>query len=367
MSVEQIFNAANKLKNYDVTIDDVSLIKECIVSVEISYVNNTPEVIARLLFNDLYDMNLLRTWRDCEVNVSYIDVYDKAVSKDFVITNVTEKYSTENEKLFVIDMQDKFSYTLDNSFLSKGFKTNPLTALQEYISYFEFEDETFLSEFTENYNFTVPKNMSNLKFFLSEFSRYGYTFYQDKSGICVKSLTDLLPESLVFNGLYLNETDNQLYKNKIISLKSSLNNRGYILPQTRSLYYDLYNKNIIHYTDNDNDKYSINTDSFNLQSTDGFKDVCQSRESDGKQTLFLKESFMRQSELEMVVNGYSSNDINQQYQIHLRGNKSTSDSQAKGNLIVNGYYISNEVTDKIVGDTLIQQIKLGRSDLTSRT
>lgn len=369
MISDRLFSVSNKLKNYDVKVGEVELFNETILSVEVSYKNNTPVVFGKLIFNDIYDMNLIHVWRDVGVHISYIDVFDVQVSKNFTILSVTEQYDNMFKKVFVLELQDNFSYELENSYLSKGFNSDPTLALKEFITELEIgEIEGSSLEFTNvgsAYNFVVPKNISNLEFFLHEFYKHGYTFYQDKYNVCVKSLSDLSPETLPDNGLFMNETNNQLYKNKIIDIMSSFNNRISILPKTRSLGYDFNSKNMSSEIDNDMTQYFLNSDPFNIQNTHGYRDVRQQHLDFNQHNLMMKKSFLDQAEIEMIVNGYCNNDLNQVYELKLKGNVATTDTQSKGNLIMNGYYISNKVTDKIVGDSMVQKISLHRSDLTS--
>jgi len=367
---DRLFNKANKLQDYHVFIDDVDLIKETIISVEVSYKNNTPIVYSKVIFNDIYDMNLLRTWRNIEVQISYIDIFDESINKKFVILNVTEQYDDSFKKVLVLELQDKFSYVLENSYISKSFNDNPTSAFLAYAKELEIDAISDLTLETTNvestYNFVVPNNESNLSFFIKELYKHGYTFYQNKTSICVKSLSDLAPEILPVNGLYLNETNNQLYQNKIISLISSLNNRSNILPKTRSVSFNSNTKSLEFGEDNDMTQYFLNSDPFDLQDSNGVRDVTQPHLDFNQHNLMMKESFLDQAEVEMIVNGYVKNDINQVYELQLKGNLATANTQASGNLVMNGYYVCNKITDKIVGDSLLQKVSLHRSDLTSR-
>ena len=78
----------------------------------------------------------------------------------------------------------------------------------------------------------------------------------------------------------------------------------------------------------------------------------------------MKDAFLSRANIEIVVNGYAQNDLNQIYELQLKGNKSTSDGQSKGNLIIGGKYVSYKLIDKIVADTMVQKIMLYRADLT---
>ena len=373
---EKVLNAGNKLKSYSLKIGPVDLVKEVISSIELSFRNDTPVVLGRVMFDDTYDMNSQVTWRDVSVKIFYMDMFDKSVDMEFYITELKEVYDDTFKKSFVMELQDKFSYTLQNSYLSKSFKTDPVTALKKYIEELKLTSyKTDFDSISGSSEMVVQRHIDNLTFFLSEFYRRGYSFYQTKEKIVVKHIDKLKPKSLPENDPgkpYKNETDNQLYKNKITALKTFFMRRRVIPPVTKSIAYNPAKKTVVSITDNDNSPYYLADDAFNLQTVTpgggfhGTREITQSHLNFDQHKLVLKDSFVRQSELEMVVNGYVKNDVNQVYELQLKGNQAGGEQQAKGNTVISGKYVSNTVMDKIVGDAIVQKIHLYRADLTKK-
>jgi hypothetical protein len=362
---DKIFTTANKLSDYSVKIGEINLIKECIISVEIIYDNSSPKILSSVIFDDLYDMNLQQEWNETTVQINYIDVFETQVQHDFIIVDIIEKYNNQNDKFFIIKLQDKFSYILEHSFLSKSFNTNIINAIEEYITELNLENYNYdFSSLTENYNFIISKHIHNLESFQIELRKQGFSFYQTKNAIVIKSLTDLIPSSLPINGLYLNETDNQLYMNRIIELRNIFNRRNQTPPSTRAVAFDLSTKTIQSLESNDITDYILNTDITNPQDTYGILDIYQIHLNFNQNKKEMKDRFLSRGNVEIVVNGYGKNDLNQIYELKLKGNKSTADLQSKGNQIINGKYISTHIIDKIVADTMIQKITLMRADLT---
>jgi hypothetical protein len=373
---DKVLNAGNKLKSYSVKIGSIDLVKEVISSIEISFRNDVPVVLGRVVFNDLYDMNSQLVWRDVSVKVFYMDMFDKSVDMEFYITEIKEVYDDSFKKNYVLELQDKFSYTLGHSYLSKSFKADPVTALKKYI------DELKLSSYKTDFDsisttseMVVPCHVDNLTFFLGEFYRRGYSFYQTKEKIVIKHIDKLRPKSLPENDPgkpYKNETDNQLYKNKITAMKTFFLRRDAIPAVTKSIAYNPAKKSMDSSTDNDNSAYYLSDDAFNLQNVTpgggfhGTKVITQSHLNFDQHRLVLKDSFVRHSEVEIVVNGYVKNDVNQIYELELKGNQAGGEQQAKGNTVIGGKYVSNTVMDKIVGDAIVQKIHLCRADLTKK-
>lgn len=373
---DKVLNAGNKLKSYSIKIGNIDLVKEVISSIEISFRNDTPVVLGRVVFDDLYDMNSQVVWRDVSVKVFYMDMFDKSIDMEFYITEVKEVYDESFKKNYVLELQDKFSYTLGHSYLSKSFKADPVTALKKYIDELKLSSyKTDFDSISSSSELVIPCHVDNLTFFLGEFYRRGYSFYQTKEKIIVKHIDKLKPKSLPENDPgkpYKNETDNQLYKNKITAMKTFFLRRDAIPAVTKSIAYNPATKTMASSADNDNSAYYLSDDGFNLQNVTqgggfrGTKVITQSHLNFDQHRLVLKDSFVRQSEVEIVVNGYVKNDVNQIYELELKGNQAGGEQQAKGNTVIAGKYVSNTVMDKIVGDAIVQKIHLSRADLTKK-
>jgi hypothetical protein len=367
-----IFGAANKLNSYSVKIGTSELSKESIMSVETVYKNNDVRVLSTLLIKDLHDFNLLIDWKQTKVAISYIDVFNEEVKETFVILDINEEQNDLYEKFLTINLQDTFSYALETSFLSKSYTSDIVTALNEYITHLEIQEYKEL-DFTISdkiLSFIVPENINNLEWFNNELHKYGYKFYQTKDKICLKSYDDLLVVNLIENDPgkpFLDETINELYKNKIYDSLVDHLTRSSMPAITRGLAYDIDTKKITYQEYNEITDFIINDDSLNIQNTIGKKDLYQTHLNFDQLKSEMKDEFLSINELMIVVNGYKKNDINQIYELRLRGNKSNNESQTKGNMIVGGKWVSQKITDKIIGDSLIQRITLNRVDMVKKS
>lgn len=365
-----VLNLTNTLNNHGVNIGGTDLIKEVIYSAEIMYTNNSPKVLCELTLLDLYALNMLLDWKDSLVKITYTDVFNESFEKEFKILNVKERISDENEKILTLELQDVFSYTLENSYTTKSFTGNVVDALTDFISELGLSNHDI--DFTTSdaeLNFAVPLHMNNLEFFEKEIQKYGFVMYQTKDKIFLKSYDDLTPSLLEENDPgkpYLNATSNQMYKNRIHEILPQHNQRNNTPPISRGIAYDITKKKMVYEEANSIDELVLNTNTNNLQETIGKRDLYQTHLNFDDLRLKMKNSFMEQHEMVIIVNGYYKNDLNQLYELELRGNKSTSDLHSMGDMILGGHWVSHKITDKIIGDKLIQKITLHRADMVKK-
>ena len=376
MSTGKLFGVIGKLKTYGVKIGDLDLIKESIVTAEINFRNDVPVILGRLIITDIIDMNNQVVWRNTPVKIHYIDIYDKILDLEFYITNIIEGYTEDFKKTYIIDLQDKFSHVLSCSYLSKSFNTDIITALNSYIT--ELKLTSFKTDFesiSETLKFTVPKNINNLTFFMTELFKRGYSFYRTRDNIVIKHMSKLVPSKLIQNNAdkmpYMTNSSNQFYKNKINAVTVQFNKRDSTPPITKSIAYNHETKNMDYSDDNDNSPYYLGNDIINLQTTlagsfKGILEITQPHLNFDMHKLLMKFSFMRGTEIEIVIPGFNSNEINQIYKIEISGNKGSSESQTSGNMIMSGKYVANTIMDKLIGDTLIQKIHLYRTDMNKK-
>lgn len=360
-----LFNIANRLKSYSVYIDKYELLQEMIVSIDILYDVSTPKLKAYLFINDVYNLNDVVTWSEIEIKIEYMDLFDTLVTKKFKVLNIREyKYNINGKALF-ISLQDTFSYAFERSYLSKGYNDNPSVALTDYIEKLNLKKDyqTDFSKLDNKYRFIIPKSQNNLEFFISEFQKYGYNFYQTKDKICLKSQEDQKPSSLYeHSDIFLDATDNQLYKNRIIEHRVVGTNKESLQPKTRSIAFDPETKSMKFYNNNDNKNLLLNDDTTNIQDTNGYRDVYQQHLNFGEHDQKLKDSLLKQGQIEIIVNGYGKNELNQIYNLELKGNAGSNESYNKGNTIISGKYISTKISDKIINNSFVQKILLERAD-----
>lgn len=364
-------NGVSELNSLKIDIGDFSVNEDELVSLEISYEGNTPVVLATLIFKDTYNFNELQDWKDCEVYVKIVDNSKKDIEKRFIITNISEQENEKKEKTFFLELQDKFSYTFEKSFHAYSFNSNPKEAITKYTSILKLEDfDIDVGDISETFDFVIPANKNNLESFLSEFKKHGFTFYQTKSGIFIKSVDDLLPSNLPSNDdeqmFFTDETANKLFINRIHNSTKQFMRRNSTPPKSRACAYDIATKTMKKYEKNDVEDFLMNDESVNLQEDLGSTFVYQQHLNFENHRLDMRDSFMNQNQIDIVVNGFIKNEIHQIYDLKFIGNKSTVKGMKNGNTIVSGKYISTRVVDKIIKKSFVQKIILKRVDMRKR-
>lgn len=366
--IDQLIHPGNKLEKYTIQVGDIELIPENILDVEISFNSNSPVIIGKLLFHDLIDINTQLVWRDTNITINYTDIFGENYEIEFVILNIKNHYTRKNEKVLELELQDTLSFRLSKSYLSKGYTSDPATALNDYIQELGFDSSVINSKTTiDAYNFVIPNNISNLNWFLYEFKKHGIKFYRDKNGLNIKSLQDLNPSSLEKRGdSFTNQSPNQMYYRTIYDYLLDYNKRKDILPYIKSLGFNIETKSFEIENTNDNSDYYLNSDEFNLQNlyeNQGFKNIIQHHLNFNEHTSLLKDSYLKQSEIKIVTSGSLTNDLYQIYELDFKGNVGSAESINEGDAILNGEYISTGISDKILLGSFIQQIHLVRADM----
>lgn len=365
---ERVINPANKLVSYEIKIGEIPIVSDAIASYEVKYCNDSPRILGNLIFDDLYDMNSQVDWNDILVEVSYSDLSEEITKHTFKVTSVKEYEHSIYKKAFILKIQDIFSYKLQHSFLSKGFNSTTSSALKKYITHVCGESigdlALNISDSEDKSVFTVPKNINNLDFFIDKLMQSGCTFYQTREGVFVKRLDEISASNLDEEvDVFTDETDNALYKNRVIASRISTFERNSIVPRMRSFAYNSSKKIISFYSKDDKTSFLMNDNDANIQDDVGYNDVYQQHLNFKEHDLAVRTSYLKQNELIIVVSGFYKNNVNKIITINLRGNTSTPDGQITGNIKVNGKYIVHCVHDKIIGDSLIQKLTIQRADM----
>lgn len=364
----QILNPGNKLESYTIKIDDVEIFPHMLKSLEMSYSNNTPVIKGRLIFDDLFDINRIVDIYKAKFEVIFTDIFGVVVEKEFVLINAKEEF--KKDKIVMLEIQDKFSHILKESFMTKSYPKDSdfKTALLEFVDKLELSDFEIIfseKEFPKSEGFVVPRNISNLDFFINMFYHDGFYFYQDKESVKVIHHTDLSIDKLPNNDdehVYTDQHLNQYYKTKIIDLDISYYNQHKILPKVTSFAYDPLTKSVQKTDNNDKSPYFTGDNTEIEQHDFGRMSIFQHHLNFDNHDILMRDSYFEQSQIDIIVNGYCSNDLYQIYDVQLKGIRGAQESQDKGNQLLNGKYISLGITDKIIGDSMIQKIKLRRAN-----
>lgn len=362
-----LFGEANcKLKSLAVNLAGNDLELSTVKSLEFAYSNTRPIIRGQLYFEDLTDMNMTTDWSTSTIQITFIDLLDDLFTRTFHIINVEENKEEMSRKTFTLDFVDEFSYALSKSFISRSFNVPLNEAVLEIAADLGVSDiphiDIDFSEVPFDKPYITSKNLNSLTYFTRELYRNGYTFYQTKTGIFIKSLVDLIPSTLSTNGDFSDHPVNQHYMNRIQQHEVLQNNRTEVSPGSITIAYDPLTKQNNKILEDPLSSLRLNSKNVNL--SDGVTPVeyLQSQLSSSQRSLDLKREYMDQNILNIYVSGYVKNDLNQIYNVQIKGNDTFIDSQMKGDELLSGKYISKLVQEKIILDSYIQKITLHRAD-----
>lgn len=369
------------LQHVEFTFDDgakqLKLNIQEIISYDMAYTRNSPVLYGYFCFNDYHDVLTNVDIKNCSIEVYFNDLFNSSFLRRFKVLEMSEHYTATRSKIYMLFIMDEISYALSNIYVSKSFSGSRVSALKSIFE--EYKIPALLSKTNlkmdfasdsgvQNTSFVLTTNMSVLDFFMAELQRVGYSFYQTRDGIYIKSYDDLLPSKLPeVQGEFTQETSNQLYKNIILEVQNSPGSNSVAMnnPNKKSFYFDETQKRMVVINDTFSSlkgDLSMNNDSRDLQENSGNKASFQNRADNAQHKNQIRERFLENFKIEMIVNGYMHNDINKIYSVQLQGHKGTAKTQIEGNIISSGKYVSLCVSDKLIGDKLIQKITLGRSD-----
>ena len=356
----------NKLKSLKVTIAGTELEPSTVKSLEFAYCNTRPIVRGQLYFNDLYDMNMLTDWSIAKVQVTFVDLLDDMFSRTFHVVNVEEANEEMGRKSFILDLVDEFSYALSQSYISRSFKIPLNEAVLEIASDLGVSEiphiELDFSEVPYDKPYLTSKNINSLTYFTRELYRKGYTFYQTKTGILIKSLDDLIPATCPINGEFSDHPKNEYYMNKVIEFNVLQNNRQLVDSKSTTLTYDPLTKTTKKLTEDPLNSLRLNSGSVNLSDSVTEMEYFQSQLDPSQRSLDLKREYMDQNVVQMYVTGFVKNDLNQIYDMRFKGNDTYMESQMKGDELLSGRYISKMIQEKIILDSYVQMITIHRAD-----
>lgn len=384
-SFEKIFNEVTTLRTFSIEINDNPILNEDVISLELMFAFNKPFISGNLVMKDSYGIATLNLWDgETKIKVYAVDLYGEKFSRVFRISNIANDEYNERFKRYNISLIDELYYTLANTYLSKSYTNDPITAFKEYMT--ELKLDTYLSDnkmtgeydsLDDKYSFIVPQDRSVYDFFSYEFRQHGLRFWQSRKSLNVKAVTikDLEfvqhegPNGLQ-NAKYSNHSDNDLYGFKIHDFKLSYNNiidSNKVLPIVKHQYYDITKKIIDTTTNNLTDVYADmtlnNKDMSKLQHTTGEKYVVDADIFINKQKIELEDVFIQNNSLTIVVPGnFKHNAVGYLAEVNLKGNVVIKAQSTEGDVFHSGKYLITSISDRYIGDKLVQKLTLNRID-----
>lgn len=353
----------------------VRISPEQIMTYEMKYERNSPILFGLLAFADFTDILGKIDLKEARVQVYFNDALNKTFIRYFKVYNAVENYDRMKNKQYLFYLIDEISYKLSNIYISKSYNMSKTAAFKQILSeqgiypiLAENKLKVQLDDNSKAETFVVQKGISVLDFFISEFNKIGYSFYQTRDGFYVKSFDDLLPTKLdKQDSKFVYATNNQLYKNIIYEFHNTPMSSTSMSssPNSKTYYFDPEQKKILNIDKTYNDVKSdmtLNNNNKNLQTNVGSAVSFQNRLDSVQHINNIRESYLHTFKIDIIVNGHMNNDINKIFEVDLPGHKGNTKSQFEGNVQSSGHYLSLSVIDKLLGDKLLQKVTLGRSD-----
>ena len=376
-AASKLFNRSTILQYNTVFINDYELSLEDVVSLEIKYDYFSFIVTGTMIFKDSVEISELDIW-DAKTRIMVYgqDIYDEFFTRFFRVTNVQQELYNERFKAYNIEFMDTFSYEIKNTYISKSFNSSKSAAFQKYFDEFKWDDmisddspqlkKTF-EDTGDVEPFIVPADRNILEYFEYAFSLKGYRLYQGRNVMRLTNEDFGSKEKL--SETYTDNTENDIYGFKIHDYSltfNPINISNTVKPKDKILKFD-YNKIEDYETDLLEDVYDsikMNKKSMSsLQHTTGLK--LRTQELLGKELhkYELEEAYLDNNTLEIVVPGnFKYNEIGKLVDVDFKGNPLLTDLSKKGNKFNSGVYFVSRVTDRFVGNKLIQRLTLNRID-----
>lgn len=382
-----LFKDTSDLKKVKVTIDDIEVPFEDIIDIEVHYSSKQFQVEASIIFKDTLDiLSTFKNFKNNKVTIFYTDSQDDTVSRDFYIANLAEvRGETELTKTFIFNLIDCVSWTLKNTFFSKGYNSVKITdVIEDIFSIFkvdllynkEFTTRNFNSSSFIYENLVIPQDRSLYDFIDFYLKQEGLIWFQQNTSLELNSIKKFYPSTLKRNEDYdfLEDVPNPKYMFKILDFTADYNN-GYEnlkMPRRTSLSYNPETKSM------DTIKYNLDelykefstspVDESYIQSTDGSMlatlETGTIPESKIVETYF---NYLTNTSIDMFVSGKNKNNsLLDKRGVYFRGAGNHREGQAEGNVILGGEYIVFAIHDKILGNKMIQRINVGRLNNTSK-
>jgi len=383
MSIEKIFNHVTILKHLSIKIDDVEINPTEIVTAEIKTSFFDFGVRGSIKIKDSFDLNNNKDQpfnNDNTISISARDFLKNQFYRTFKITKITSGLFGERMKIFDVEFIDEITYKLMNTYISRSFTDTPVNAFKEYLTHIGIDDliasnrmEYDIVDSSTSHSFVVPQDISALEFFTKFLKQENIRFWQDRNKFYIKEIDiSSVPPLLKPDGTdlhYSNDVLNNEYVFKIHDFNMHNNSSleiNLLKPIEKTFRYD-GNKEIIDITNNLTEVTPTlalnNIDTTNYQETSGEKYKTQGHFTQGNQDYDVFDILIHNNNLDIVVPGtFLYSNVGTIVNISLKGNHLYSSSQLQGDSLVNGKYFVAEVSDRIVGDKIINKLELCRLD-----
>lgn len=376
-----LFDVGSKLRNISVKVNEIDLFSEDITDFEIHWDGTSFQVEGNILLKDNRDyLNLFKSSNKPIFNIYLTDLEDKSYVRDFYVISMEEaKGDSDNEKTLLIKFIDVISFTLKNTYISKGYVEKTLTEIIEDLFKVASIDSLYKKEnLTKNFTKTekkysalvVPSDRSIYDFIEFQLAQEGYIWFQDKQSMNIVFIESVFPKNLkdFKDKDFIEDVENPQYGYKIVDMNISHMNAydNLKLPTNTSFIYDPSKKSMLKMEANIANLYDMlkiaDIDEKYIQGTNGVRsstlEVTSSKEFLARKLYF---TYMQNNKLIIFTYGkVEGNKLFEKRKVYLKGNTTNKTSTIDGDLNLSGDYVVLGIHDKIMNDKMVQKIILGR-------
>lgn len=385
MSIEQILLDNTILKFMEVKIDDVVILQDEIASLEIKYSLFDLRVKGKLKFKDSFDIGnsgLVKISNDNKVTISVMDRGDTKSFRTYRVVNSNVIVVSDRVRMYDIDLQDEISWQLQNTFSNLTVTDGSAVEVFEhfmdskYIQAVMRSDKLVLNakDTSEVRTFTIPKNENVLDFLVTMLRKDNIRVYQDRKTIHVKEIVPskikpLLNYETGSDLVFTNDVSDNTYLFKIHEFRdfkndtAAVNQIAPVIKVNSSVSPKEISTVTISLTEFFKDLQLNDMDLGSIQLTNGEKLETSEELAVGWQKARLFDTFMLNQQMYAAVKGtllYS--EVGKVVTTKMKGSIAGNDTNLEGDRLTSGKYLVLGVSDRYLGDKLIQRLHLGRLD-----
>lgn len=384
MGIENILLDNTILKFLEVKIDDFVILQDEIASLEVKYSFFDFRIKGKIKFKDSFDMSsggLVKISNDNKLTISAMDRGETKSFRTFRVVSANSIIINDRTKVYDIDFQDEISWTLENTFENATISGSPVKVMVNYLKSGKCQaviksDKLAIKylDTSPNKTFTIPKNKNVLDFMVYMLRKDNIRIYQDRNSIHIKevkpsSIDSVVNEETGNDLVFSNDVPDNMYLFKIHDFQdlkndtSTVNKLSPVIKVNSSTSAKGISTVTISLPDFFKDLQLNDMELGNIQLTSGEKLETSEELAVGWQKAKLFDTFMLNQQMFIAVKGtFKYSNIGTVITTKMKGAISAADTNLEGDRLTSGKYFVLGVSDRFLGDKLIQRLYLGRLD-----
>ena len=384
MGIEQILLDNTILKFMEVKIDDFVVLQDEIASLEVKHDFFDFRIKGKIKFKDSFDMansGLVKISNDNKMTISVMDRGGTKSFRTYRVVNSNVINLNDRIKLYDIDFQDEISWILEHTFTNSTIDGSAVAAMLHYLDGAKvkavIKSDKLKIEFKDtstSRTFTIPKNENVLDFLTMMLRKDNIRMYQDRNGIYIKEVkpstfTPIKNDETGNDLVFTNDVPENMYLFKIHEFKDfkndtkTVNEIAPIVKINSSTSPKSISTVTISLTEFFKDLQLNDMDLGSIQLTTGEKLETSEELAVGWQKAKLFDTFMANQQMYIAIKGtFKYSNIGTVITTKMKGSVTGNDTNLEGDRLTSGRYFVLGVSDRYLGDKLIQRLHLGRLD-----